>query len=282
MIRCPACGSSTSAAERHCRRCGNDLTSPGALAVLTAAPDDSGERTEVIDPFERVDLVTPGPGSRRTHPPGSRRGGQPPGSQAARGGGPRLAGMVIAVLGVLLLAAGGYGGYRALVDGRTDPLGATVAPSGTAGPSPGRTAPTTSVAPTPPPLVEAAPGIAADPATAGVVRLLTAYFGAINARDFNTARGTLVDRPALPQTAAEFRRQYRSTRDSDVHLLGLEPDGTGGYLASVTFTSRQDPADAPDGVSPCLNWSMSYPLVRVDGTLRIDVVRRSNVNRRPC
>lgn len=300
-IRCPSCGSPTAAAERYCRRCGNDLTAPAALFALSTARED--ERTEVIDATGRTDLVASSHGRLGAAPAApagtpARRGpvrpgplgpptdpSRPLGTRVARGR--RLAGVLVAVLGLLLLGAAGLAGYRALGD-RRPAAGSTAGPTGASSPSspssPG--GPTGSAGPTapagPPPLVAAAPALADRPETGPVVRLLTSYFGAINDRDFATARGTLVNRVGLPQTEDEFRAEYRSTRDSDVRLLGLQPDGAGGYVASVTFTSRQDPADAPDHSSPCLVWSVAYPLVRVDGTLRIDAVRTSNAAHRPC
>jgi hypothetical protein len=92
----------------------------------------------------------------------------------------------------------------------------------------------------------------------------------------------LVNRPGLPQNEAEFQDGYRSTHDRDVRLLGLRSTGDGGHLASVSFTSFQNPADAPDHASACLIWSMAYPLIRVDGTLLIDAVRRSGVAYHSC
>jgi hypothetical protein len=194
-------------------------------------------------------------------------------------------GALVAVLGLALLGAGGFAGYRAFVEGQTP---AAAASSGTTQPADATATagPTATPTPTATPevaLVAAAPALAERPETAAVVKLLTAYFSAINTRDFEAARRTLVQRPGLPSTEAEFQDQYRSTHDQGVRVLGLEPDGNGGYLATVSFTSYQNPADAPaDQASSCLIWSISYPLVRAEGTLLIDAVGRSNVGYRPC
>jgi zinc-ribbon domain len=268
-IRCPSCGSPTAATAEFCRRCGNDLTSPGALPLLTAR-DDAAEQTEVIDQYGRGELAS------SAIQPGSHGRSRP------------LVGALVAVLGLGLLGAGGYGGYRAVREGRTSPPTASAAPpaatptarSSEATPSTRPTGTTPSGSPAP--LVAAAPALTERPETAEVVRLLTTYFDAINTRNFAAARKALVDRPGLPQNQAEFSDQFRSTHDQDVRLLGLRPDGNGGYLASVSFTSYQNPADAPDHTSACLIWSMAYPLVRVDGALLIDAVRRSGVIYRRC
>jgi hypothetical protein len=130
--------------------------------------------------------------------------------------------------------------------------------------------------------VEVAPALRERPDTPAAVRLLSAYFTAIDQRDFAALQRTEVARPGLPQTETEFRRRYKSTQDSQVRLLGLRSGPDGGRVASVSFVSRQDPADSPDGVSSCLRWSISYPLVPVDGVLRIDAVGQSGVVRVPC
>lgn len=215
----------------------------------------------VIDTAGRSDVVA------TVRPPGRSR---------------RLVGVLVAVLGLALLGAGGFAGYRAFVEGRA-PAAAGATPSPTTQPTraTATAGPTATATPTPP-LVAAAPALAARPETAEVVRLLATYFGAINTRDFETARGTLVQRPTLASTEAQFLDQYRSTHDQNVRVLGLTPDGSGGYLASVTFTSYQNPADAPDRASSCLIWTVSYPLVRAEGTLLIDVVGGSNFINRPC
>jgi hypothetical protein len=274
-VRCPSCDSSTAATERFCRRCGNDLGAAGGLPLLAGREDDAAERTDVLETFGRAAQLD------RLDQAGSN---EPP----ARSGRRRLIGALVAVFGLALLAAGGYGGYRAVVEGRTTPpagntapaTAASTAPAGAkpSGGSPSAGAPSSS----PAPLVVAAPALADRPETAEVVQLFTGYFDAINRRDFAGTQKTLVDRPGLPQTEAEFQDRYRSTHDRDVRILGLKPTEDGGYLTSVSFTSFQNPADAPDHTSACLIWSVTYPLVRVDGTLLIDAIGRSAVTYRRC
>lgn len=280
-IRCPSCGSATAATEGFCRRCGNDLAAGAGLALLGGR--DDAERTEVI-PAYGSSGSPPAPGAPAARAPA------PAGAAVPRGRRRRVAGVLVAVLGLGLLGVGGYAGYRAVADGRTSPPSASGAAGPSAGPGtgagPGTSAgvgqPTATPGPSQAPLVAAAPALAERPETGEVVRLLTAYFDAINTRDFAAARKTLINRPGLPQSEAEFQDRYRSTHDRDVRLLGLQPTGDGGYIASVSFTSFQNPADAPDQTSACLIWSMAYPLARVDGTLLIDAVRRSGVAYHRC
>jgi hypothetical protein len=266
MTHCPSCGSATASAAEFCRRCGNDLTSPGLIPPINAR-EDTAERTVVIDTDGRSDVAGTLRPARRPR---------------------RLAGVLVAVLGLGLLGAGGFAGYHAFVQNRTPAAanagqGSNPPPvSATAGPTTGSNATATATVSGTGPLVAAAPALAARPETAAVVQLLTRYFSAINNRDFRAARATLVRRDGLPANDAEFQDQYRSTHDEDVRLLGLSPTDSGGYLATVSFTSYQNPADAPDKTSSCLIWSVSYPLVQVDGTLLIDVVGRSEVTYRHC
>jgi hypothetical protein len=281
-IRCQTCGSTTASNADFCRRCGNDLTSPGLIPAINAK-EDTVERTVVIDTYGAADVA----GTAR--PPRSRRR--------------RWVGGLVVLLGLALAGAGGYGGYRGFNAGKStaEPVASTALSTATVPPSTATqaaasTLPATITAAGPgsnpsgggtggtagAPLVAAAPALTGRPETTEVVALLTAYFEAINARDFPAARRTLVGRPGLPTNETEFRDQYRSTHDSDVRLLNLSPDGAGGYLASVSFTSYQDPADAPDQASSCLIWSMAYPMVRNGGELLIDLIGRSDVVYHDC
>jgi hypothetical protein len=189
-------------------------------------------------------------------------------------------------------------GAWAVIAGRIKPpahrAAPTASPTGTGGAGPsqpastgpaqptGSTAPSSPSGPPGPVDVSVAPALQPLPATPEVVTLLSAYFTAIDQRDFAALRQTLVPRAGLPSTEAEFRSRYKSTMDSDVRLVGLRTGPDRGMVASVSFTSHQDAADAPDGVSPCLRWSIGYPLVRVGGGLRIDEVGKSDVVRLRC
>jgi len=282
-VRCRACGSSTAAAERFCRSCGNDLAARADLTDLADWRDEAAERTEVIPDLLSV-------GDERRHA----------GAPVPAPGRP-VAGALVVALGVLLLAVGAVGSW-AVIEGKIKPpaTGSTASPgaatptglptrvgpsgpSGSRGPGePSSVSPTGPTGDAGPIVVAVAPALADRPETAEVVRLLTAYFTAIDERDFAALRRTLVPRPNLPQTDAEFRRRYKSTQDTDVRLLGLGSTADGGLIASVSFTSTQAPADSPDGAAPCLRWSIGYPMIRLDGVLRIDEVHRSGVVFRRC
>jgi hypothetical protein len=285
--RCRACGSPTAATERFCRSCGNDLAAPVDLVDLR---DPQAERTEVMaDAGLGLPSTADGRGGGHRPPvpvpvPGKRR-----------------AGVLLVTLGVLLIVAGMVGSW-AVIEGKIKPPATGSTPSGGAPTVAGGTGPSPAPPPGPsgsagssgspgssgpsgtpgPVVVRVAPALQARAETPGVVALLSAYFTAINRRDFEAAQRTLVPRAGLPTTAAEFRRRYRSTVDSDVVLVGLRAGPDRDLVASVTFTSQQAPVDSPDRVSSCLRWSIDYPLVQADGGLRIDEVRKSNQVHRRC
>jgi hypothetical protein len=264
---CPTCGGSTAAAQPHCHRCGADLSAPETWR------DATSDALPLATPTAR-----PGPGR------GTGTGARPAPPRR------RWRGTALILAGSALLAAGIGAGYRAgLAAGDRAAASPTDAP-GAAGPSTAETTGTTGATGTALPtggpsrsgIVEVAPALVGRPETAAVVGVLTAYFTAINRRDYPAYRATVVMRPSVPQSEPDFRRRFRSTRDDDVRLLGLRPGDGGSWVASVGFTSRQDPADAPDRTSACLRWSIAFPLVPAGDGFLIDAAGLSTTVRRPC
>ena len=84
--------------------------------------------------------------------------------------------------------------------------------------------------------------------------MITAYFQAINSRDY--AEYLTTQSPGHALTAEQFQTGFRSTKDSSVLItsIGNAPDGR--PAADVTFTSRQQPQDGPEGES-CTNWHVT-------------------------
>jgi hypothetical protein len=240
-------------------------------------PDRTGE----LD--ERTDVITD-----LTLDDDARRAGRERVSVGTRGAAvsgrrPVLGGLLL-VLGLVLLGAAGYGGYQVVAHRDGSPSAANgasgSAPSATPA-SPASSASSPAPTPSPAGLVAVAPALQARPETAEVRGLLERYFTAINQRDYAAYRDTLVLGPRV-KSEDQFRTDFQSTRDSDVRLFNLRDDPGGRLVASVSFVSHQAPADAPDGVSDCLQWTVSYPLVRVDGQFRIDVVPNREPDSRPC
>ena len=57
-------------------------------------------------------------------------------------------------------------------------------------------------------------------------------------------------------TAPQFQAGFESTQDSDVLVTGITTAPDGRPAADVTFISRQQPQDGPDGQS-CTDWHVT-------------------------
>lgn len=223
---------------------------------------------------------------------------------AYSGGGPlpgrtygRIWLVVVAV--VLLAVAGATGGWfflshrnhpaprvasspAGLAQPRPAGAGATSASGGSgsaaqvsASPAPSSPAPaaTTSPQPSGPPVGQVglvAIGPAANgPAGHHVAAFLSRYFRAINAKDYPAYR-SMYDPTSNPaQSEAGFLSGYRTTRDSAITLARLIPSGTGGWLATATFTSNQAPSASPTGTS-CNQWRVLYVLAPAGATFVLE------------
>ena len=196
---------------------------------------------------------------------GSRDPGGPPGRGA------------ILVLVVVLVVLGAGGGAYALTrshgPGTAQPPGhptitaqpstaaVPAAPTVNASASP-TASPTASVTPSPTRTgtVQVAPGVASDPAEPRVVAYLNRYFGAINGRNYSEYQSLLDAQEQQGNSRATFDSGYATTKDSNEVLTGIEDTGGGTLTATVSFTSRQSPADSVDG-SACNEWQISLYLV---------------------
>lgn len=138
------------------------------------------------------------------------------------------------------------------------PSPAPSAPSSPLSPTPSPS----SVTPSPPPTapsnaVKLSPAAAADPQSQGVVTFLEQYFTAINAHDFNGYRSLLGPRLRAAMTRGQFDAGYRSTADYGAKLRSISSDASGDTVATVTFTSHQNPADSVNGRQSCTRWRIS-------------------------
>ncbi|HEX5493223.1 MAG TPA: hypothetical protein VFX70_01440, partial [Mycobacteriales bacterium] len=196
--------------------------------------------------------------------------------------------LVLVMAGLALIAAGAYTTYRG-AHGPHPGLPPGVAPSPTVRPT-AQGHPTatpdvtsgTSSASHGTPLVTVAPALLGQPGVADVVGTLTTYFTAINDRDYQDYRSVLVGADARVGGEQDFLTRFRSTTDSQIWLVGIRRDPLGEVFATVTFRSHQDPRDSPDLVSDCLSWVVTYPMVQIDSTVRIDLVRNFALTHRPC
>ncbi|HEY9476128.1 MAG TPA: hypothetical protein VIS06_20045 [Mycobacteriales bacterium] len=200
---------------------------------------------------------------------------------------------MLIVLGLALIAVGGYSTYRGAHGPRpgfppgagptqptqpgrsvrpTDPVRGANTPGSSGTSSAGRGSS----------VVTVAPALLGQPDVADVVHTLTVYFTAINARDYADYRSVLIGADRRVRDEEDFLTRFRSTADSQVWLVGIRSDPQGEVFATVTFRSHQDPVDSPDLVSQCLSWVVTYPMARVEGVVRIDVVRTFAQTHRPC
>jgi hypothetical protein len=125
--------------------------------------------------------------------------------------------------------------------------------------------------------------VAAHPDADRVRRALQKYFDAINAGDYKLWRSTVTPQRARDTGETAWRNQYRSTIDGSIVLHRLEPRAGGGLVALLSFTSLQNPADAPPELPVrCLRWWVSYPLIGEGDELRLSPGPLSASLRVPC
>lgn len=117
-------------------------------------------------------------------------------------------------------------------------------------------------------VVAVAPDAAQNPAAADVVQVLTAYFTAVNQRDYNQYRAQHTRAVRNKMTRSEFTTGFRSTEDSQIMLLNLTPADDGRLIALVSFVSHQNAADGPSGQT-CTSWTVGKFLETEGNALRI-------------
>lgn len=115
-------------------------------------------------------------------------------------------------------------------------------------------------------LVRLAPAAALQPDAALIAPVISAYFQAINTRDYPKYLAIQSQDEAL--TAAQFQAAFRSTQDSGMLVTGITTGPDGRPAADVTFTSRQQPQDGPGGES-CTNWHLTMYFDHGAGTYTI-------------
>jgi len=102
--------------------------------------------------------------------------------------------------------------------------------------------------------------VTASAAEPQVETLLSHYFHGINTHSYAEYASTLNPAEQAKQTQSEFNSGYSSTTDSGMTLTSLSGNGNGGLTATVTFTSRQSPAQSVDK-SSCNAWTLNLYLV---------------------
>lgn len=126
-------------------------------------------------------------------------------------------------------------------------------------------------------------GVRAHPAAGEVRALLQEYFDAINMGDYERWSSTVTAERVQNTGRRAWAAQYRSTLDGSVVVHRLEARPGGGLTALLSFTSVQNPVDAPPEIPlPCLRWRVSYPLAGEPGELRLAATSPDATQRAPC
>ena len=119
-------------------------------------------------------------------------------------------------------------------------------------------------------VISVAPAAASDPRVPAIVALLTRRYTDINERNFDDYwKMYTAEYSATLGDPAKVAEGYRSTMIKNIHLTQLSTLGDGRPAAMVTFTSKQDAADGPDGQT-CTNWTVGFFLKNVGGSYLID------------
>jgi len=103
-------------------------------------------------------------------------------------------------------------------------------------------------------------GVTSSAAEPQVETLLSHYFHGINTRDYAEYASTLSPAKQAKQSQSTFNAGYATTNDSAMTLTSLASAGSGGLVATVTFTSHQSPAQSVDH-SACNTWTLNLYLV---------------------
>jgi hypothetical protein len=113
--------------------------------------------------------------------------------------------------------------------------------------------------------VSIAADVSQDPDASSVATFLNQYFTAINNHDYQSYISLLSSQEGQGLTQEQFDNGYGSTADSAETLLGISTAANGDLIASVTFTSHQNPADSPDQQESCTDWRISLFLEQGGG-----------------
>jgi hypothetical protein len=267
MDYCTTCGAQRIPQRLFCSRCGSRYD---AAAVPAAPKTENPETPEDALTSQEMDLGLPPPVPPSTDGWSTRSStswaSSPPGHGPSWYVGVALA--LVAALAavavvVILWPHSSPNGTNAVLPRPSQP-----APTPTEIASTEPTYPTETESPTPersatPPIYEGnsvvsvAPAAGRDPTAPDVVKLLTRYFTDINDRDFADYPSLFVDEISAKFSRAQLERGYRSTVDSNARLASLTTGADGRPAATVTFISRQDAADGPDGQT-CTRWRVTF------------------------
>lgn len=95
----------------------------------------------------------------------------------------------------------------------------------------------------------------------GITATLSAYFNAINARNYHLAWSQLSPAGQSANPYAGFAAGESTTTIAGWQLHGITPGlRPGTYVAFVTFRSHQNPGQAPNHIDSCDDWTLNYTM----------------------
>ncbi|MGH3248895.1 MAG: hypothetical protein ACRDOI_22205 [Trebonia sp.] len=243
---------------------GADETLQPTQTALSAPTKASGYPTSGFNPANPFSSANPAAPPFPPAPSGPSAGPPSPGGRR---------GLFIALAVIVVLAAGGgayalattLGKHSSAQPSAQPPVGASTPAAGSATGGTTQQASSPGTSPTPVPssalnIVSVSAGVPVSAAHPQVETLLSHYFHGINSHSYPEYASTLNPAEQAKQTAAEFSSGYSSTTDSLMLLTSLTDTGNGHLTATVTFTSRQSPAQSVDK-SACNAWTLNLYLV---------------------
>jgi hypothetical protein len=103
------------------------------------------------------------------------------------------------------------------------------------------------------------------PRASEVLTTVQHYFDAINSRNYGAWTQAVASAQSAPQTEAQWTRDYSTTTDSNLTVVGISDDP---LRVRMMFTSEQDVEMAPKSLPvACINWDVTYLLGEQDGRL---------------
>ncbi len=100
----------------------------------------------------------------------------------------------------------------------------------------------------------------------GITATLSAYFDAINARNYRLAWSQLSPANQSGNPYTQFAAGVSTTTIADWKLHGIASGPRPGtYIAFVTFRSYQNPSEAPNHSDSCDVWTLNYTMIPSSG-----------------
>lgn len=119
--------------------------------------------------------------------------------------------------------------------------------------------------------VQGTPDATAHPLFTTIRDVLQTHFDAVNARDYQRWQTVVTRKRILNEPEEEWRTSYRSTKDGSIVIYRMELAERDTIRVLMTFTSTQDPRDAPPELPvPCIHWNVVFPLVQEDDGWKLD------------